>query len=319
MRIHIEGFGIIGALLAWKLEQHGRDFTWHDIDAPQTAWKASTGAIYPCDVPGTINWEAYQRWLAWADDPGFPRAFFERSRYIYNHKRPPHHGKYKQEALPFGLAAPASPEQDSLHFNAQAFVPAMRERFKDRRMEPGQGALSNAERYIVAHGFGHRYTHCYWGWTRLVRLAWESNLTPEQQRPCFYFREGRFVMAYAYPVPGTTWWYAGSSLIKQKGERRSLNMPEKYERWKENFLRLGNGAVEIIAEGEYLEGWRPARDDGEWVRATAEQFAGEPRILTVPPLWNSGIRHFPMVWAGLAPYLGITNQGLDITDFSGRN
>lgn len=297
--LHIEGMGITGGLIAIRLAACNIPFTWHDNNAQKNAWQASTGAIYPA---GSTKFgpdaECYE---VWGDiyNRGFLGDHLERATYVFNHKSaPPHKGKYPvmQDAVS-GLSIASVP---SFHFNAQTFVPAVRDRFRDNEVTAEQGR-KNCDDYIVAHGFGERLSHAYWGWTRLVELESTEAFNAFEDRPCYYFRDGRFIMAYAYPVAGTKWWYAGSSLIKQKlGKFKSLDMPSKYERWKDNFLRLANGACKIVDEGEYIEGWRPAaaNTDDQWVKRVNGK-------LFVRPLWNSGIRHFPKQWTELADILGI--------------
>lgn len=303
MRVHIEGFGITGCLLARTLEYLGVNFTWCDADAPFTAWKASTGAIYPAGDPASDCALGHEGWRYWALSDRFKDpAWLEFGEYRFNHKQPPHGGKYAlKERDEFGIAH-AMPM--SFHFNAQLMVPETRERYAGLRLE---GARPKGSQVVVAHGFGERFTHAYWGYTRLVQLEYNrSTGCGSDLRPAFYFREGRFVMAYAYPVAGTPWWYAGSKIIKQKaGKLKSLSMEPKYALWRRDFERLGNGAVQVTREGEFIEGWRPARSDSAWVTRDAQS-----RIL-VPPLWNSGIRHFPVVLKGVLNELGLHDPSLD--------
>ena len=300
--IHIEGFGITGALLALNLERHAVPFTWSDIDAPHTAWKASTGAVYPAGQPGSHCFEGHASWLQWYHEGRYANpAWLELAHYRFNHKRPPHEGGYRivqRDAYGLALAEPPA-----LHFNAQLMVPETRQRFADRRIE---GARPKGSQVIVAHGFSTRLNHAYWGYTRLVEVDYDGRPDNDREpRSAFYFREGRFIMAYAYPVPGTQYWYAGSKLIKQAAGRfKSLDMPSKYEAWKAQFERLGNGAVKVVGEADYIEGWRPARGDNSWVH---RDLLGR---IVVPPLWNSGIRHFPVVLRGVFDELGINDPSL---------
>lgn len=302
MRVHIEGMGITGSLLARRLELAGVDFTWHDLHEAKVAWQASTGAIYPGGAenhgPDT---PCFNQWHRWALE-GFIPEHLEAAHFVFSTKAPPHQGRYATTRLNGGLqlAEPAS-----LHLNAQTLVPATRELYADRMARPP--SLDAVDHYIQAHSWGERLGYVYWGWTRLVKLDWRAAFDPlgtGDLRPAFYFREGRFIMAYAYPVPGTPWWYAGSSIIRQPADRRrSLSMEDKYERWRANFERLGGGTVRVVEEGAFLEGWRPAaaKTDEAWVRRRGNR-------LTVRPLWNSGIRHFPMQWAGIASALGLTAE-----------
>lgn len=301
--VHIEGFGITGCLLALNLERHGVPFTWSDKDAPQTAWRASTGAIYPAGKPGSHCFEGHRTWWAWMLENRFGApSWLESAHYRFNHKAPPHEGQYKidhRDAYGLAHAAPAS-----LHLNAQAMVPEVQERFAGLRYHTGM--RPKGSQVVVAHGFGARNTHAYWGYTRLVEIEYDG-LSGDafNMRSAFYFREGRFVMAYAYPVAGTPYWYAGSKIIKQaRGKYHSLDMPSKYEKWKAAFERLSNGACRVTGEADYIEGWRPARSDAQWVTRDEQS-----RIL-VPPLWNSGIRHFPIVLAGIFNELGIEDESL---------
>lgn len=285
MRFHLEGMGIQGCLLAHFLDRAGYDFTWHDIGLPQTAWKASTGAIYP---GGSEKFgddaRCLKQWDRWYREGIFDETVLEPAFWWFNHKTaPPHEGRYKpSEPTEHGLRrAP----MNSYHFNAQEFVPRTKARFQDRRApatEPGRV-------YVVTHGWSERQVHVYWGWTRLVELEYDPEVYGRQQRPSFYFREGRFIMAYAYPVAGTPYWYAGSNIIKQmSGRSRSLEIPPKYERWKANFERLGNGAVRVKAEADMIEGWRPCARDASWAK-----LGNAGAQVTLRPLWNNGIRHFP--------------------------
>lgn len=290
MRFHLEGMGVQGALLAHFLRRAGYDFTWHDIDLPQTAWKACTGAIYPSgSTKFGDDHRCHAQWAQWHSDGLLGWDVLEPAHWWFNHKgKPPHEATYKpSERTEHGLrSAPLF----SYHFNAQRFVERTRERFAERRLVHPP-VFSDA--YVVTHGWSERQAFAYWGWTRHVTLAYDAAIYGSAHaRPAFYFREGRFIMAYAYPVPGTSYWYAGSSIIKQAaGKTRSLEIPAKYERWKENFERLSGGAVRVTGEGYLYEGWRPVARDASWAQVTTTPQG--VKHVTLRPLWNNGVRHFP--------------------------
>lgn len=297
MRIHLEGMGLQGALLAHRLHQYGVNFTWHDIDATHTAWKASTGAIYPADStnhgPDRETWKV---WKAWEEAGQFEPEHLERSAgLVFCTKQPPHKGGYRFTEVCKDLR---QGEEPSFHFNAQTFVPAMREKFHSCRLNVSPTQVSH---YVITHGWGQRLDRTYWGWTRLVQLRSSEWYTAGKLRPAFYFRPNRYTMAYAYPVPGTPMYYAGSSIIQQRlGKLRDLEAAPKYEKWKETFEKLAQGKVTVAEEGAFLTGWRPAAspEDEVWVRKRGNK-------ITLRPLWNSGIRHFPAQWQGIAPLLGL--------------
>ncbi len=301
LRVHVEGMGITGSLLAYHLESWGCNWTWHDADAPATAWKASTGAIFPAGKPGSLDWECWRVWAEWLNGKSpYPRQHFEPARYWFNHVQPPHHGSYEFfEAGKHGLkhAGPTS-----FHLNAQTFVPATRRRFKARNLE----RVPRYDVYVIAHGFSQRLHHVVWGWTVPVKLKLPHYMC-DSLRPAVYLRKGRFVMAYAYPIPGTEFWYAGSSLIRQP-RPAELEVELKLLRWKENFEELSGGALKVTEarlDGA-LQGWRPAEADPH-CEPKVKAFAG--KRLAVPPLWHSGIRHFPRVLQQLQAELGRVRAG----------
>jgi hypothetical protein len=282
--IHIEGMGVLGSLLALRLDHEGIKFTWNDIDAPRTAWKACTGAIFPCGEAESVDWLAYNDWRDELEKPTWTKPVsrhFERGVYTFNHQRPPHDGKYEfsnlgNTDLRFPLLF------SSYHVNAQTLVPAVRKRFASRQVV----APNYKQPHVVAHGFGKQMTHVYWGWTRKVELDYKFKTS---DRPAFYFRQGRYVMAYAYPVPGTPHWYAGSSIIMQRTLLKELLMPPKYERWRDWFEELSGGAVRVkrTREGEFLQGWRPAEENPDVYHDKRN------KTIRMPSLWNSGVRHAP--------------------------
>lgn len=293
MKVHIEGMGVNGCLLAHQLRRVGIDFTWHDIDVPKTAWKASTGAIYPS---GSLKFgpdqKCYDVWSAWFNELQYA-PWLERSNWVYCTKKPPHEARYEFREVA-GLKIGMAP---SFHLNAQVMVPSTRLTF-----EAGQRkGRVDADLTVVSHGFGERLGHAYWGWHRPVRLRYPTEFDVGGLRPAIYLRPNRVEMAYAYPIPGTDMWYAGSSIIKQKyGSFKSLETWPKYERWKRTFEKYSKGVVEIEAAGDCVEGWRPATapEDTAWLRRKGN-------VVTLRPLWNSGIRHFPFQWATLAVQLGV--------------
>lgn len=297
LRVHVEGLGVTGSLLAYHLERWGCKWTWHDANAERTAWKASTGAIYPAGAPGSLDWECYAVWAEWLGagrlkELPYPAKHFEPATYWYSTKSPPHGGRYKvlwqDKRSGLSLAEPLS-----YHLNAQTFVPATRRQFKGRVLL-GPPHNGDVDAYIVAHGFGQRLHHVVWGWTVPVQLRLPVRMA-DGYRPAFYFREGRFVMAYAYPMPGTEFWYAGSSLIRQ-AVPRELEVPPKLHRWRKTFERLSGGSLKVTEArlDAALQGWRPAERDPHCLPVVDHQRPGKT-TLRVPPLWHSGIRHFPRV------------------------
>lgn len=280
--IHIEGMGVLGSLLALRLDYARLPFTWHDTEVEQTAWRACTGAIYPSGAPDSVDAIGYARWDDWLDDGSMKRVYkhFESADYVFNHAKPPHEGRYltrRDEKSGLGIAS-----VPSFHVNAQGLVPAVRKLFADRRRStsPHRG---KGDVFVQAHGWGGQRTHAYWGWTALVTLSHKFKMG--EFRPAFYFRKGKFVMAYAYPVPGTPYWYAGSSLIKQT-KLKELDVQSKFDRWKEWFQELSGGAVKVVgAPHAFIQGWRPAMHE--------PQVQMERGKIILPSLWNSGVRHAP--------------------------
>ena len=124
MRVHLIGMGATGSLLARLLEHSGIAFTWHDIEAEHVAWKAATGAVYPCGKPGR---EDYETWREWIGDIFLEEKWWELARYWYNHKKAPHAASLK-EAFRSAGGLGLSPVP-SIHLNSQALVAASRERY----------------------------------------------------------------------------------------------------------------------------------------------------------------------------------------------
>lgn len=294
--IHIEGMGIVGSFVARFLHERGVEFTWDDIASGTAAWPASTGAIYPSG--NQRDRVCYQAWAAMARTPVM-RPFVETASYWYVTKNAPHGGS-DQPAADFGhIRRHALP---SYHLNAQEFVRQTRREFASREAERAPDA-----RVIVAHGFNQRLTRYVWGWTALVRLNLHRNFRSDDGlRPCLYFRPNKFTLCYAYPVPGTEFWYAGSSLIVQK-VARELNVPPKFERWTRELAHFSQGWATLNGTPfTTLTGWRPSL-------GTTEEEATEPLWryvegvgLVVMPMWHSGIRWIPAVLDELAGKLRAT-------------
>ena len=266
------------------------------------AWKAATGAVYPCGKPGR---EDYEQWRQWVGTEFAGEDWLELAAYWYNHKKAPHAGQFKEAyRTEGGLAVSPAP---SIHINSQTLVTATREKYRKFRREREE----EADFVIVATGFNSRMNFAYWGWSCLVEI--EHRLEDYAQgfkalpplgpmRPCLYLRDGKFIMTYAYPVPGRSEaWYAGSSFLRQTpGKMHSLTLEPKFKKWEEHFARLSKGEVKVTRRlADPVEGWRPAMASGE----EDVSVKAEGNILTVPPLGGSGIRRLPSVVRNLKALL----------------
>lgn len=282
--LHIEGMGLLGSLAAFNLADRGATFTWSDIDSGVTAWRASTGMVYPAGDARSQH--GLRAWKDWVGKSWMPTAAAVECAYVYHHKHPPHQGPYKA-AYDLGDMRVA-PKGNAVAVNVPLLVEEARARFADQRV-----AQSADDDFVIrAHGFTDRLGKLMWGWTVPVKLVVPDELqdiTGEQQI-AFYSRRHRFQIVYAYPIPGTEWHWSGSTLLPQTTPKE-MNVSKFFDRWLEawhyNFPR-----VPVIATGEPIQGWRPRPSDepsdNDLVRRDA-------RGLTFPPLWHSGVRWSPLV------------------------
>lgn len=287
--IHVEGMGWLGSVIALNLADRDIPFTWHDADAAHVAWKACTGIVYPAGDDRSVADHA--AWLSWAAAPWLPSDAVEICSYWFNHRNPPHGGRYKLGA-DLGWARMAA--VPAVQVDVPTIVADARASFAGcRATAPPAGRHT----LIRAHGFSDRLAGYVWGWSTLVELAYPGDLAEASTggRPTFYGREGRFKMAYAYALPGRpTSWLAGSSLITQK-QAKPLDAGKHFRSWQATFGRL-MPEVDVINVGPTVQGWRPKPgpdDDGRVSVAAGEHGL----VITVPPLWHSGVRWAPSVVA----------------------
>lgn len=280
MTVHIEGMGWFGSITALALERAGVPFTWHDTDAQHTAWKASTGFVYPAGDDRTeLN---RMKWYRWVTDQWLPEGVAKICDYQYAHKNPPHDAPYTGHLdRESGLRQSS---QQAVCVNVQAIVTEARSRFAEQRRDH----VPSGPR-IVAHG-GERAKGWVWGWSRKVALK-----TPSRQVVAAYYgKRHRFDLTYAYPVPDEEgWWYAGSALVNEKRPReRSLTeLTAEWQRWLEAKAILFP-ALEVIRVQPFVQGWRPKpakEDDGQLL---INEGKVDP-TLVFPALWHSGVRWAP--------------------------
>jgi hypothetical protein len=241
--------------------------------------------------------ECHQQWLEWAK--GHPHVQTCAYWVDNTHKTLPHGLKHEVDLAYKGIQHAGR----SVHINAQAFVKQTRTDIEHLRAVP-----TKSKTLVISRGFHSGTLRYLWGWTRLVKIRYPK-VVGSRGRPSFYLRKNRFQFAYAYPQPGTDWWYAGSNLVSQKSPK-SLEIGPKYQSWKERFHELADGAAEVVAEGEMLEGWRPHGEDvtsgHEGYKADAhelvESIKGGYRFA---PMATNGFRHFPELWRQLSTVLGL--------------
>lgn len=291
--IHIEGMGWHGSILAMHLDARGIGFTWNDTNALYNAWQASTGLCYPAgDARSAADLEVWRR-LA-ANQPGplqFPPDTVKVVDYTYTQKTPPHGGpKARVSGQVMGRDWSVS-SASAVQVDVVPIVRAARARFVDRMTA---ARPTSAHLLIRAHGFTPERLHRWvWGWNRPVQLALHPKLRAEltHDTTAIYCRQGRFVMAYAYPIPTQPgWWWAGSSLIPQQ-RPKSLDDRKHFDMWRSRFTELAPFAL-IEAMAPAVQGWRPQPrpdDSGYPIR--------QGDTITFPPLWHSGVRWAPSTMA----------------------
>jgi hypothetical protein len=274
VHIHIEGMGLLGSLLARRIgDDH--TITWNDIDAPHTAWPVSTGLAYPDG--SADNQLGLMRWYEELDD--FPEAV--KVPYVFAHKGPPHGGSYPViDHGPLRIALP-----NAVAVNVPELVRNTRERFSGGRIT-GANPVHEPDVRVIAHTTPHRGDGYLWGWVARVRFEVPKLLgLPAGVQPALYAKAHRFDLTYAYPIPGTGQWWAGSVLRHQQRPKEAgqPQLYDLYERWEENAERLLQlDDVELVSLGQ---GWRP--------RAKADD-SGRPErrgdTIVLPPMPTDGLR-----------------------------
>lgn len=312
---HIEGMGVVGSTVAWTLHNIGVPFTWHDIEWEYNAWEASTSCIFPTgkaqDMLGYKGWTEWVDGLApWELTAGAEQqpGLVEACDYWYCTKGAPHQSKVKPVSLVReGDTTLRLHGLPSMHLHTQKFVRATRRVFADQRISTKEGKAKHdgePDRYIVAHGFNVRMKRVLWGWTAPVTLGIDDRLLAAGRytRPCFYFRPNRYVLCYAFPIAGTSEWYAGSSLIHQETPKR-LHILPKLARWQDDLHKYSGGMLQVQSIGEPVEGWRPSTGkvanegtESLWVRDRRGR-------LLVQPMFHQGVRWMPNVQNALRALL----------------
>lgn len=284
MTVHIEGMGWLGSVLARRLERAGVDFTWHDNDDPFPAWPASTGLVYPTapdDERSVAGMKGWQRWIH--DDPWLA-SNTERVSVGFVTANPPSGGKYESVdlgGLKIGQAT-------CFATDPRAIVLAARERYASARLagDPGEGLL------VQAHAHGPRLQSMMWGWSARVKLHEQVSI----DRRIAYYGHRMSQSCYAYPIPNTEYFFAGSASFEQRNPKR-LDTGNHFDLWRRFFLKqFPVSEVELVEPP--VQGWRPRWKEGDSLRAKKVKLSSGRLSVSLPPLRHSGVRWCPPIIDG---------------------
>lgn len=293
-KIHIEGMGLMGCLIATAFERDGIDFTWNDTDEKVTAWKASTGCVFPTGEPSEIaNYNEWINWLHCQNEFGsWMRTHMERGLWTYISFAPPHDGRKVGVLELTRLGHLAVSNMSTLHLNVPMFVAQTSEKFAGARADrrPDQ-------ELIVSHGY-KRAVRYGWGWSCRASLKLSDELLAALQgaRPCLYLRKG-YLMYYAYPMPATDQFIVGTQNVSQK-EPKERDTDTPYLKWLEHLEKTVGDHVWVrkLFDSTMQQGWRPYGEEGtkDVVRTKRE-----PRTYFVKPQSGNGLRMFPGTYRAL--------------------
>jgi hypothetical protein len=268
--------GVVGSILAHEL---GVDFTWSDPDLDFNAW----GASVPIIRPGSPT---YKEWVGWVVGDPWWSPMMTLAPFYFTTKRPP-------EGARVGFSATERPpwkEADgpAIIINAQHLVLRSRVEHMARRTdgpEPG-------DTVVVAHGFNDRLHHYLWGWSCLARLSWPGPVAPGPVAlgpVALDHRVGKFVSAYAAPVPHEAPWHrvgaAGGTGLRYQLRAKECDVEREKARWEQVMAPLG---VSVSQWGAAQQGWRPAQARGDDALALRSG-----QRITLRPMSHSGFALAP--------------------------
>lgn len=279
--IHLQGMGLVGAQLALWLDRHEMKFTWSDTDEPFTAWRASTGCVYPTKDDDIEAWEHLLTQMP------LVRKHSERARWCYTSKNPPEGAKIKavDRVGPITVS-----DATTIQVNVQRLVEDTREKFEGRR-KPATPQAHKKDQIIVTHGSATAH-HYVWGWSALVLLELDSTLHWEgERRPAIYLRK-HYDLAYLYPQPNSQWFYGGTSNVVQRTPKHR-DLDTTFENWIEVVEERTQGLVTVtdLKMGSLTEGWRPRPE----ISHHKIVWQGDDGVIYVRAQGGSGLRHFPRV------------------------
>lgn len=293
---HLEGMGLVGCLIATMLETHEIEFTWNDTQEKRTAWKASTGCVFP--TGNELDALCYAHWRHYMKSGSvFARRmeeFTEWGRWSYISESPPHGGRSKGVVRWKKVGPLVLSNSLTLHLNVQAFVKATRAIYAEQETKKPR----KKSKVIVTHGTAQA-SRFVWGWSAQASIDLGDDLVDQlgelgEERPCLYLRKG-YEMTYVYPLPRSRRYYLGTSTINMSTQKsRDVRKEAKKAIARVEEATGGEAKVRGVHRGTLVEGWRPAgEDDLPWVGKE-----GSSRLL-LRPMRGDGVRHFPHLWSQL--------------------
>lgn len=304
MKPHVSGVGLLGSFLVNELHHRGIEFTWSDSETAFSAWRASTGAVIPCEDGDTEpSAFGYRFWRDGFQARSYIKPHLEQVETIYVMKNPP--ARVTRRWKP-DLIGPNRVWREPLpgwQFDVESFVAAARARFAARRIseaEPGQlvvrarGVMETRIRPVVV-----------WGWRVPATIEPQDDRMWSRSglRPVFHFNdpERTFERFYFYPraTHSAIWWCGSESVLQRAPEfadERARAGFLKYQ-WtvQERFRDLLNVRYDA---SQLTQGWRAKP------RVAHKALLGAPwrwcfeasmSELVTMPLYKSGVQCGP--WA----------------------